>query len=325
MPSCYQCSVSYDDNVLTCVICSLSIHHKCLYVASCIPEKWHNNNTPSKAVLQLLNCPNFSFTCTSCITTCNSNSSSNDTPSPSPPVSTPTVTSPSIPSTLPTPSLKYIADGIDEFKNMLSKNSFTSYTDKLKISTDKIITSNTSINKKLNNLQSFTDLKSLAVVIEQLLSSEYNTNFINTLCTFLECDSQSISKVIFNYNRATIFFSNKFAKSLFLSNKTIKDSCYNSIFIRNYVNLETVRRGKMLYHATKANLISNCKSVFNHKSSDYELRQLLPNSNSVNWKGDSLKISISDFESWSSSFKSYVNNINAYTSKTTNISNTQTK
>ena len=81
----------------------------------------------------------------------------------------------------------------------------------------------------------------------------------------------------------------------------------------------------MLYHATKANLISNCISVFNHKSSDYELRQLLPNSNSVNWKGDSLKISTSDFESWSSSFKSYVNNINASTSKTTNISNTQTK
>ena len=209
---------------------------------------------------------------------------------------------------------------------MLSKNSFTSYADKLKISTDKIITSNTSINKKLNNLQSFTDSKSLAVVIEQQSSSECNTNFINTLCTFLECDSQSISKVIFNYNRATIFFSNKFAKSLFLSNKTmIKDSCYNSIFIRNYVNLETVRRGKILYHTTKANLISNCKSVFNHKSSDYELRQLLPNSNSVNWKGDSLKISTSDFESWSSSFKSYVNNINASTSKTTNISNTQTK
>ena len=67
MTKCYHCSAYNDSLVIECIICKQYIHHHCLFNANCVPEKWHNCNTPSKAVLHIFNSVNFSFRCTSCI------------------------------------------------------------------------------------------------------------------------------------------------------------------------------------------------------------------------------------------------------------------
>ena len=93
-------------------------------------------------------------------------------------------------------------------------------------------------------------------------------------------------------------------KLYFLQNKhKIHNSIYNSLFIRTYLSIESVRRGRVLYHATKANLIENAESVFNNKNSKYELRKLNKVTTSINWKDEPIEISMTDYNSWESSYE----------------------
>ena len=100
------------------------------------------------------------------------------------------------------------------------------------------------------------ETNSLAVVIEHIEPSNRKINYINSLFSYIfsyiECDIKTISKVNFNGNNATIFFTLSCAKALFLQNKhKIRNSIYNTLFIRTYLNIKSVRRGRVLYHATK--------------------------------------------------------------------------
>ena len=78
MSTCTQCSICNDDYTLTCNLCKCIIHHTCLYNAKCLPEKWINGNTPSKAVIQIFSSINFSFTCTTCINSSHTNGTNNN-------------------------------------------------------------------------------------------------------------------------------------------------------------------------------------------------------------------------------------------------------
>ena len=108
----------------------------CLFNANCLPEKWINSNTPSKAVLQIFNSVNFSFRCTSCIDKISIDDQSH--------LSIPDIPTSEIQnsSSAIEPSLRSIAGSIDEIKIMLSKNSINTgslkktYADTLKKSTD---------------------------------------------------------------------------------------------------------------------------------------------------------------------------------------------
>ena len=144
------------------------------------------------------------------------------------------------------------------------------YADTLKKSTDVILKSNISISNKLKNVSLVSEKNALAVVIEHIEPPNSKINYINSLFSYIECDIKIISKVNFNGKNSTILFTLPCAKALFLQNKdNIHNSIYNYLFIRTYLNIESVRRVRVLYHATKSNLIKNAKTVFN-KTSKYE-------------------------------------------------------
>ena len=78
------------------------------------------------------------------------------------------------------------------------------------------------------------------------------------------------------------------------------------MFIRTYLNIKSVRRGRVLYHATKVNLIQNARSVFNNKNSKYELRKLNKDTTSINWKDEPIEISMTDYNSRELSYEAYL-------------------
>ena len=104
---------------------------------------------------------------------------------------------------------------------MISKNSINSdtlkktYADTLKKSTDEILKSNISISNKLKEVSLVNETNSLAVVIEHIEPSNRKINYINSLFSYIECDIKTISKVNFNGNNATIFFTLPCAKAFF--------------------------------------------------------------------------------------------------------------
>ena len=159
----------------------------------------------------------------------------------------------------------------------------------------------------MKNVSLVRETNSLAVVIENIEQSNRKINYINSLFSYIECDIKTISKVNFNGKNTTIFFTLPCAKALFLENKhKIHNSIYNSLFIRTYLSIESVRRGRVLYHDTKANLIQNAKFVFDNKNSKYELRKLNKDTTSINWKDEPIEISMTYYNSWESSYEAYL-------------------
>ena len=60
-----------------------------------------------------------------------------------------------------------------------------------------------------------------------------------------------------------------------LSISKLIDTDYKYIFIRDYLDKDIFKRGRVYYHALRSKLITDYKSVFNYKTKNYELRPLI--------------------------------------------------
>ena len=191
MNTCYHCSLSNDYLVIECSTCNKYIHQMCLFNANCLPEKWINSNTPSKAVLQIFNSVNFAFTCTSCIDAISIDNQSQSTISDistntilnSESYNTDTITDTTYPTDTYTyiPTLQSIADDIKEIKIILNKTNIPTYAEKLIKSTNNMIETNLNVTNNIKLLPKAPD--SFSIVIENIRKLNSNNNIINNMFT----------------------------------------------------------------------------------------------------------------------------------------------
>ena len=310
MTTCTQCSISNDDYTITCNLCKCIIHHTCLYNANCLPEKWINGNTPSKAVIQIFSSINFSFTCTTCINSSHTNSNNNNnnnSPSNSNDITNTDHTE---------PSLLSIYNSINQIKTLLTESKIPTYAEKLIESNKNIIKSNNIITNRIKQLPIAQDTHS--IVIENIRSLKSTNNIIIGIFNKMNLNTNSITKVKYNYNNIELFVNSKFAKSKFLSERQLlSNSDYASLFIRSSLDNDTLRHGRILYHALKSDYIhlDDYKCVLNRFNNKYELRSVLTNSNKVDWSNQPLSISDVDLLKWSTSYDAFISNLKSKSSK----------
>ena len=311
MSTCTQCSISNDDYTLTCNLCKRIIHQTCLYDAKCLPEKWINGNTPSKAVIQIFSSINFSFTCNTCINSSHTNSTNNNNNN------SPTSNSDAFTNTDNTePSLLSISNSINQIKTLLTESKIPTYAEKLIESNKNIIKSNNFITNRIKQLPIAQDTHS--IVIENIRSLKSTNNIIIGIFNKMNLNTNSIMKVRYNYNNIELFVNSKFAKSQFLSaRKLLSNSDYASLFIRSSLDNDTLRHGRILYHALKSDYIhlDDYKCVLNRFNNKYELRSVLTNSNKVDWSNQPLSISDVDLLKWSTSYDAFISNLKSISSK----------
>ena len=84
--------------------------------------------------------------------------------------------------------------------------------------------------------------------------------------------------------------------SLLHSRSSLHSSDFESLLIRPYIDPETIKTGRILFHATKV-CINNLKCVFNRRSSTYQLRSNIDNI-PIYWKADPYKHSTKEFETY---------------------------
>ena len=134
----------------------------------------------------------------------------------------------------------------------------------------------------------------------------------------MNLNTNSITKVKYNYNNIELFVNSKFAKSQFLSERQLlSNSDYASLFIRSSLDNDTLRHGRILYHALKSDYIhlDDYKFVLNRFNNKYELRSVLTNSNKVDWSNQPLSISDVDLLKWSTSYDAFISNLKSKSSK----------
>ena len=97
----------------------------------------------------------------------------------------------------------------------------------------------------------------------------------------------------------------------------LANSDYASLFIRNSLDNDTLRHGRILYHALKSDYIhlDDYKCVLNIVNNKYELRSDLTNSNKVDWSNQLLSISDVDLIKWSTSYDAFISKIKSISSK----------
>ena len=303
-------SISNDDYTLTCNVCKCIIHHTCLYNVKCLPEKWINGNTPSKAVIQIFSniFPiNFTFTCINSSHTNSTNNNNNN----SPPSNSNAFTN----TDHTEPSLLSISNSINQIKTLLTESKIPTYAEKLIESNKNIIKSNNLITNRIKQLPITQDTHS--IVIEKIRSLKSTNNIIIGIFYKMNLNTNSITKVKYNYNNIELFVNSKFAKSQFLSARQLSNSDYASPFIRSSLENDTLSHGRILYHALKYDYIhlDDYKCVLNRFNNKYELRSVLTNSNKVDWSNQPLSISDVDLLKWSTSYDTFISNLKSKSSK----------
>ena len=323
MTTCYHCSISNDSLVIECSICNKHIHQMCLFNANCLPEKWINSNTPSKAVLQIFNSVNFAFRCTSCIDNISIDNQSQSIISDistssilnyeSSNIDTITDTTNPTYTHINKPTLQSISDDITEIKRLLTNTNKPTYADKLIKSTNDMIKTNLNVTNKINLLPIAPD--SFSIVIENIRKLNSNNNIINSMFTQMQLNTNLISKVKYNLKNIEISFNSHYAQSIFISSiHCLKQSVYSKLFIRKSVDNKTLIHGKILYHAIKSKYVLYHKCVFNRFSNTYELRSINSHTKRIDWSVNPLLISDDNIEKYKNSYNSYISNIQINTS-----------
>ena len=127
---------------------------------------------------------------------------------------------------------------------------------KLKIieSNKNIIKSNNLITNRIKQLPIAQDTHS--IVIENIRSLKSTNNSIIGIYNKMNLNTNSITKVKYNYNNIELFVHSKFAKSPFLSaRQLLSNSDYASLFIRSSLDNDILSHGIILYHALKSDYI----------------------------------------------------------------------
>ena len=113
------------------------------------------------------------------------------------------------------------------------------------------IKSNNIITNRIKQLPIAQDTHS--IVIENIRSLKSTNNIIIGIFNKMNLNTNSITKVKYNYNNIELFVNSKFAKSQFLSERQLlSNSDYASLFIRSSLDNDTLRHGRILYHALKS-------------------------------------------------------------------------
>ena len=102
----------------------------------------------------------------------------------------------------------------------------------------------------------------------------------------------------FRYHFANMVLSSYFTiDSLYHSRSSLNSSDFKSLFIRPYIDPETIKTGRILFHATKV-YITNLKCVYNRRSLTYQLRSNIDDV-PIDWKYNPYNHSTEEFETWS--------------------------
>ena len=91
--------------------------------------------------------------------------------------------------------------------------------------------------------------------------------------------------------------------SLLHSMLSLHLSDFKSLSIRPYIDRETIKTGRILFHDTKV-CITNLKCVFNRRSSTYQLRSNIDYV-LIDCTSDHYNHSTEEFKTWSQSYDSF--------------------
>ena len=85
----------------------------------------------------------------------------------------------------------------------------------------------------------------------------------------------------------------------------MKHPHYTNLYFRKQRSLLERVRGKLLYHAIKANLTPpNTKCTYNNSNETYELRNII--NSKVDWKSSPINITPHTYKTWEHSYESYI-------------------
>ena len=111
-----------------------------------------------------------------------------------------------------------------------------------------------------------------SIVIEHVLFANRNLTHITSLFIHLRFDPNTIMYYSFRSHFANLVLSSLCTiDSLLHSRSSLHSSDFKSLFIRPYIDRETIKTGRIVFHATKV-CITNLKCVFNRRSLTYQLR-----------------------------------------------------
>ena len=298
---CHKCSTDCVSEYITCIKCNSFLHFKCMHAAGIIKNPWSNSNKLPAYALSILNSENILYLCNSC--------KPNFTMNIPTPISQLTSNTPSD-----------ITAKLDEIKNIVDNTYIITNTHK-KTFADVLINSiepklNTisdNMNKSGNHSNSTKLDYKLSITIEHIDIKNCNTEYIKSLFTLLHISFSSITNIFFRNNNAYVYFINSFSKFDFLSCTRLSRSKligtdYNYIFIRDYLDKDIFKRGRVYYHALISKLITDYKSVFNYKTKHYELRPLIKidGIDKIDWICNSFVPSTIQFEEWNTSFEKFI-------------------
>ena len=143
-----------------------------------------------------------------------------------------------------------------------------------------------------------------SIVIEHVLPADRNLTYIKSLFVHLRLDPNTITDYSFRSHFANLVLSSSCTiDSLLHSRSSLHSSDFKSLFIRPYIDPETIKTGRILFHATKV-FITNLKCVFNRRSLTYQLRSNIDDV-PIDWKADPYNHSTEEFDTLSQSYDSF--------------------
>ena len=146
-----------------------------------------------------------------------------------------------------------------------------------------------------------------SIVIEHLNSKQTTKLFLTDLLLYIHLPSNAISTYKFINNIVIIYFNSDNSYYTFTSKiqNIMKHPHYTNLYFRKQRSLLERVRGKLLYHATKANLTPpNTKCTYNNSNETYELRNII--NSKVDWKSSPINITPHTYKTWEHSYESYI-------------------
>ena len=102
-----------------------------------------------------------------------------------------------------------------------------------------------------------TDYNPNTILIENVKPDHHNNKYLTELINNLKIDSNNIYNATINTNnKFFIIFTTEYSKKKFLyTYSDLQNTDYKYLFIRKHLSLETIKYGRILYHAVKTNSI----------------------------------------------------------------------